>query len=86
MILPISDSTMYFIGLPTLFFTLNSTTECRITMEFLHIFLDPEAIFNSDSMFINAPTKEFSHINIAIQSYDISFEHILYCRLAPPIL
>ena len=28
-------------------------------MKFLHIFLDPEVIFSSYTMFINAPTKEF---------------------------
>ena len=29
-------------------------------MEFLHNFLDPEVIFESHTMFINAPTKEFT--------------------------
>ena len=37
-------------------------------------------------MFINASTKEFTLVNNAISSYDIVFEELLYCRLAPPIL
>ena len=77
-------TTMYFIGRITLFFANNSLTECQITMEFLHIFLDPEVIFSSHTMFINASTKEFTlcllSIN-AITSYDIAFEHLLCYKL-----
>ena len=52
---------MYFIGRVTLFFANNSLLQCRFTMEFLHnFFFDPEIIFNSHTMFINAPTKEFT--------------------------
>ena len=53
---------------------------------FYTIFLDPDAIFSSHTMFINASTKEFTLVNNAIPSYDIAFEHLLYYRLAPPIL
>ena len=60
--------------------------ECLITMKFLHIFLDPDVIFSSHTMFINASTKEFTLVNNAISSYDIAFEEFLYYRLAPPIL
>ena len=34
-------TTMYFIGRETLFFTNNSLTECRITIEFLPKFFRP---------------------------------------------
>ena len=65
--------------------------ECRITMEFLHNFwknfLDSEVIFSSHTtMFINASTKELTLVNNAIPSYGTAFEHLLYYRLAPPIL
>ena len=35
---------MHFIGRVTLFFANNSLTECKITIEFCTIFLDPEVI------------------------------------------
>ena len=60
--------------------------ECLITMKFLHIFLHPDVIFSSHTMFINASTKEFTLVNNAISSYDIAFEELLYYKLAPPIL
>ena len=69
---------MYFIGRVTLFFANNSLTECRITMEFIHNFLDPGLIFSSHTMFINASTKEFTLVNTAIPSYDIAFKYLLY--------
>ena len=53
---------------------------------FTQFFLDPEVIFSSHPMFINASTKEFTLVNNDIPSYDIAFEHLLYYRLAPPIL
>ena len=37
-------------------------------------------------MFINASTKEFTFVNNAIPSYDISFEHLLYYKIPPLIL
>ena len=77
---------MYFIGHVTLFFANNYLTEYRITMEFLHNFLDPDVIFSSHTMFINASTKKFTLVNNALPSYDIAFEELLYYRLAPPIL
>ena len=68
-------------------FANNSIMECLIIMEFLHIlFLHPDVIFSSHTMFINASTKEFTLINNAISRYDIAFEELLYYRLAPPIL
>ena len=48
--------------------------------------LDPDVIFSSHTMFINASTKEFTLVNNVIPSYDIAFEELLYYRLAPPIL
>ena len=77
---------MYFIGRVTLFFSDSSLTECRIPMEFIHFFLDPVVIFSSHTTFINASTKEITLVNNAIPSYDIAFEHLLYYKLAPPIL
>ena len=49
-----------FHGRVTPFYANNSLTQCRITMKFLHIFLDPEVFFSSHTMFINASTKEFT--------------------------
>ena len=43
-----------FRGRVTLFFANNSLTYCRITMVFIHNFLDPEVIFISHTLFINA--------------------------------
>ena len=77
---------MHFIGRVTMLFANNSLMECLITMKFLHIFLHPDVIFSSHTMFINASTKEFTLVNNAIPSYDIAFEELLYYRLAPPIL
>ena len=67
---------MYFIGRLTLFFANNSLTECRITMEFSHTFLDPKLIFSSKTMFINASTMKFTLVNNSIASYDIAFKHL----------
>ena len=55
---------MYFICRLTLFFANNSLTECRITMEFLHNFLDHEVIFSSHIMFINVSTNDFTLIHL----------------------
>ena len=56
-------------------------------MEFLHNFLDPDIIFSSHTMFINASTKEYTFVNNAIPSYDIAFKHLATVfRLAHPIL
>ena len=75
----------YFIGHVALFFANNYLTEYRITIEFLTQFsLDPDVIFSSHTMFINASTKEFTLVNNAISSYDIAFEHLLYYSIAPP--
>ena len=43
-------------------------------------FLDPEVNFISLTILINASIKEFSLVNNVIQSYNISFEHLLYTR------
>ena len=51
-------------------------------MEFLPIcFLDPEVIFSSHIMFINASTKEFTLVNNALPSHDVAFEHLLYFKM-----
>ena len=65
----------------TLFFDDNFSTECRITIEFLHNFLDTEVIFNSHIMFINASTKEFTLVNNAFPSHDVAYEHLLYYKM-----
>ena len=49
--------TKYFIGRVTLFFANNYITEYRITMEFLHFFLDPDVFSSLHTMLINASTK-----------------------------
>ena len=41
---------------------------------FTQLFLDPDAIFISHTMFINASTEEFTLVNNAIPSYDIAFK------------
>ena len=71
-------TTMHFIGCVTMLFANNSLMECLTTMKFLHIFfLHPDVIFSSQTMFINASTKEFTLVNNAISSYDIAFEELL---------
>ena len=51
-------------------------------MKFLHnFFLDPEVIFSSHIMFINAATKEFTLVNNAFASHDIAFEHLLCYKM-----
>ena len=49
-------------------------------------FIDIEVIYSSYTMFIIASTKEFTLVNNAIPCHDITFEHLLYYKLAPPIL
>ena len=41
---------------------------------------------DSHTLFINASTKESTLVNNAIPSHDIAIEHLLYNRLASPIL
>ena len=53
---------------------------------FTHFFFDLEVIFSSHIMFINASQKEFTLVNNAIPSHVIAFEHLLYYKLAPPVL
>ena len=66
----------------TLFFADNFSTECQITVKFLHnFFLDPEVISSSHIMFINASTKEFTLVNNAFSSHDVAFEHLLYYKM-----
>ena len=79
-------TTIYFIGPVTMLFAINSIMDCLITMKFYTFFLLPDEICSSHTMFINASTKEFTLVNNAISSYDISFEELLYYGLAPPIL
>ena len=55
---------MHFIGRVTMLFANNSLMECLITMKFLHIFFNPDVIFSSHTMLINASTKEFTPICI----------------------
>ena len=74
------EITMYFIGRVALFFANNSSTQCRITMKFSHNFFDPEVIFSSHTMFIDASSKVFTLVNNAIPSYDMAVEHLLYYR------
>ena len=48
---------------------------------FTQFFLDPEVIFSSHTMFVNASTKEFTLVNSAFQSHDVVFEHLLYDKM-----
>ena len=32
-------------------------------------------------MFINAPIKEFTHVNNAFASHDVAIEHLLYYKM-----
>ena len=45
---------------------------------YTQFFLDPEVIFSSHIMFINAATKEFTLVNNAFASHDVAFKHLLY--------
>ena len=79
----------YFIGTVwrvTLFLPITIQQNIGSPWHFYTIFLDPDAIFSSHNMFINASTKEFTLVNNAIPSYDIVVEHLPYYKLAPPIL
>ena len=51
---------------------------CEIFVQF---FLDPEVIFSSLTMLINASTKEFTLVNNAFPSHDVAFEHLLYYKM-----
>ena len=71
-----------FHGRVALFFADSFSTECRITMKFLHnFFYNPEEILRSHIMFINASTKEFTLVNTASPSHDVAFEHLLYYKM-----
>ena len=48
---------------------------------FTQFFLDPEVIFNSQILFINASKKEFTLVNIAFPSHDVAYEHLLYYKM-----
>ena len=48
---------------------------------FTQFFSDPEVIFSSHIMFINAATKEFTLVNNAIPSHGIAIEHFLYYKM-----
>ena len=48
---------------------------------FTQFFLDPEVIFSSHTMCINASTKEFTLVNNAFPSHDVPFEHLLYYKM-----
>ena len=48
---------------------------------FTQFFLDPEVNYSSHTMFINAPTKEFTLVNNAIPSHGIAIEHFLYYKM-----
>ena len=61
-----------------MFFATNYLTEYRISMEFLQKNSDPDVIFISLTMFINAYTKELTLVNNAIPNYDIGFEKLYY--------
>ena len=52
---------------------------------FTQFFLDPEVIFNSHVMFINAFTKEFTLVNNVFPSHDVAFEHLLYYKMVKPM-
>ena len=51
---------------------------CEIFTQF---FLDPEVIYSSHTMFINASTKEFTLVNHAFPSHDVAFEHLLHYKM-----
>ena len=61
--------------------------EWNFTMEFSHdfFFFDPEVIFISHTMFINASINEFTLENNAIPNYDIAFEHLLYYKMVASV-
>ena len=48
---------------------------------FTQFFLNHEVFFSSHTMFINAPTKEFTLVNNAFPSHDVAFEHLLYYKM-----
>ena len=44
-------------------------------------FLDPEVIFSSHIMLINAFTKEFTLVNNVFPRNGVAFEHLLYYKM-----
>ena len=65
-----------------LFFADNFSTECRITMKFLHnFFSNSEVILRSHIMFINTSRKEFTLVNNASPSHDVASEHLIYYKM-----
>ena len=48
-------------------------------------FLDPEVIFSSHNMFINASTKEFTLVNSAFPSHGIAFEDLLHYKMVASV-
>ena len=48
---------------------------------FTQFFLDPEVIFSSHTMLIDASTKEFTLVNNAFPSHHVAFEHLLYYKM-----
>ena len=70
-----------FHGRVTLFFANNSLTERGSPWNFYTIFLTYEIIFCTHTMFINTSTREFTLVNNAIPSHNITFEHLLYYKM-----
>ena len=48
---------------------------------YIQFFLDPEVIFSSHTIFINASTKEFTLVNNVFLSHNGAFEHLLYYKM-----
>ena len=48
---------------------------------YTQFFFDPEVIFSSHIMFINAATKEFTIVNVAFARIDVAFEHLLSYKM-----
>ena len=51
-----NSTTMHLLGRVTMLFANNSLMECLITMKFYTFFLNPDVIFSSHTMLINAST------------------------------
>ena len=64
-----------------MFFANNYLTEYRITMEFLNIFLDPDLIFSSHTMFINASLKEFTLVHLVTKHFMFTHPNEVLLRL-----
>ena len=77
---------MYFTAAQRCFSLITLKRNVGSPWNFYTIFSNPEVIFSSHTMLIiNTSTKEFTLVNNAIPSHNITFEHLLYYKMVPNV-